>query len=244
MNVVLGFIIICITVSAYYPLIATTKVAKIEENTSFAEKLMVGDEIIAVNNLKVYSMNDVTYEFVRDLDGKVDAIVKRDGKKIEIKDIELRKVANEKGKETIALDFKVYGKEKTLLSVLGNAGKQTVSTARMVWLSLFDLIRGRYSVSELSGPVGVTTVIGEAASKGFENLLSILSFITINVGVFNLIPFPALDGGRVLFLLVELIIRRPLNRKYEGIINFVGLALLMLLILFVTYNDIVKLFVG
>ena len=112
----------------------------------------------------------------------------------------------------------------------------------MVFLSLVDLIRGRYSINELSGPVGVTSVISQAASYGIDSLLNIIAFISINVGIFNLIPFPALDGGRALLLLVEMITNKHLNRKTEAIINFIGLAFLLIIMLFATYNDILKFF--
>ena len=89
---------------------------------------------------------------------------------------------------------------------------------RQVWVSLFDLITGRYGLSQLSGPVGVTTAIGQAATMGAQSVLLLIALITINVGVFNLLPVPALDGGRLVFLLIELIFRRPVPQKYEAYI--------------------------
>ena len=207
-----------------------------------AEKLQVGDEIISVNNLKIYSINDVVYEFSRDSDKVVDMVVKRNGEKLEITSIPITTVTDETGKEKISLDFKIFGEKKTVLSVLKESVTQTVSNARLVFLSLVDLIRGHYSINELSGPIGVTTVISEAASYGFDSLLNVVAFITINVGVFNLLPLPALDGGKIFILIGEMITRKRLNQKAETIINLVGLAFLMLLMVFATYNDILKLF--
>ena len=92
----------------------------------------------------------------------------------------------------------------------------------------------------MSGPVGVTAAIGGAAKQNLRNLLPIAALITINLGIFNLLPIPALDGGRLLFLIIEGIRRKPVNRKYEGYIHAAGLALLLLLMVFVTYNDIVR----
>ena len=119
----------------------------------------------------------------------------------------------------------------------------TLSIGDMVWGSLIDLVTGNFTLNQLSGPIGVVTVIGEAAAISLDSLLLMVAFITINVGIFNLLPFPALDGGRMVFLILEGIFRRPvLNRKIENIINISGLALLMLLMLVVTVNDVIKLF--
>lgn len=242
MNLILGFVILTILISCYYKLTPTNTIAKFSENSSLSEKLQVGDEILSVNNLRVYTMNDIVYEFTRDKDKSVDMIVIRNNEKIEIKDIPITTVTDEEGNETISIDFYRYGKEKTVFSVLKEAGVQTISNARMVFLSLVDLIRGHYSVNDLSGPVGVTTVISQAVSYGFDSLLNVVAFITINLGVFNLLPLPALDGGRIFILIGEMITRKRLNPKIETIINLAGFALLILLMIFVTYNDILKLF--
>ena len=242
MNLILGYVILTIMTSCFSSLIGTRYIAVLEEGSALSEKLKVGDEVISVNNLKIYSASDVFYEFARDDDKKVDMVIKRNGEKLEITDIPLTTVTDEDGNESISLDMKFYGKKKTVLSVLKDSAVQTVSNSRLVFLSFVDLIRGRYSINELSGPVGVTSVISEAASYGIDSLLNIVAFITINIGIFNLIPFPALDGGRAIILLVEMITKKHLNRKVEAIINFVGLALLLLVMLFATYNDILKLF--
>ena len=117
----------------------------------------------------------------------------------------------------------------------------TTGVVKQVWDSFFKLITGQYKVQQLSGPVGVSTAIGQAASVGVENLILMIAFITINIGVFNLIPLPALDGGRLFFLLIEAIRGKPVPVKYEGFVHAAGLVLLMGLMLFVTFNDIVKL---
>nr|MBQ4318636.1 site-2 protease family protein [Clostridia bacterium] len=94
-----------------------------------------------------------------------------------------------------------------------------------------------------SGPVGVTTAIGEAAkSGGIMNVLNLCALITINLGIFNLFPLPALDGGRIVFLVIEWIRGKPLKPEYEGYVHFVGIVLLMLLMVFITYKDIMRLF--
>ena len=99
-------------------------------------------------------------------------------------------------------------------------------------------------MEQLSGPVGTANVISEAAHQGMESFLMLVAFISINLGVFNLLPIPGLDGGRLLFLIIEGIRRKPIPIKYEGIVNFVGLALMMLLLVAVTFNDIVRIIQG
>ena len=124
--------------------------------------------------------------------------------------------------------------------------KNFVSTARLIWISLFDLLRGKYGFSDLSGVVGIvdTTATYVQQSKTFREacmtLFDLMSFITVNVGIFNLIPFPALDGGRLVFLFIEAIRRKQIPAKVEGMIHFVGLSALMLLMVVITFQDVFK----
>ncbi len=117
----------------------------------------------------------------------------------------------------------------------------TVLTATGLWTFLSSAIVGKSDFSQVTGPVGIVNAVGEAASIGFVNLLFFTALISINLAVINVIPFPALDGGRLLFIVIEAIMRRPINVKVANTFNFVGFALLMLLMVAVTYNDIAKL---
>ena len=120
---------------------------------------------------------------------------------------------------------------------------------RATLMSLKELFTGHLSASDLSGPVGVTTVIAdtyeESKKEGLPTLLvnmfSIVVLISTNLGIMNLLPIPALDGGRLVFLLIEAVRRKPINRTVEGSIHFAGMMLLMALMVFVMYNDILKL---
>ena len=113
----------------------------------------------------------------------------------------------------------------------------------MIYDQLFDLITGRFGMNAVSGPIGVTEAMTDAAKSGFDTFLYLVIVITINLGVFNLLPIPALDGGRLLFLLVELITRRPVNKKVEGYIHFAGLMILFGLMILIACKDIAGLFV-
>ena len=107
---------------------------------------------------------------------------------------------------------------------------------------LFYLITGRLSLNLLSGPVGIYTIVGEASKAGFVNILNLLALICINVGFINLLPLPAFDGGHVLFIVIEKIKGSKVNPKVENTIHTIGFVLLLILMVLVTYNDIVRIF--
>lgn len=109
----------------------------------------------------------------------------------------------EEGLRTLKIDFVFLGAEKTLGNAVYYTFQQTISTVKQVWYSLLDIVTGRFGLSQLSGPVGTASVIKEASDAGLRSLVVLVAYITINVGVFNLLPIPALDGGRALHLLVS-----------------------------------------
>lgn len=109
-------------------------------------------------------------------------------------------------------------------------------------LVVVNLFSGKLGLSSLSGPVGIFSVVGESARAGFINLVYLVGFISLNVGFMNLLPIPALDGGRILFLIIEKIKGSKVDVKVENTIHTIGFVLLMLLMLVITFNDIIKLF--
>ena len=151
---------------------------------------------------------------------------------------------DESGQTHMKLGFTVYGIQKTPLNVLREAGNSVLYYGRIVYTSLADLLRGRESINDLSGPVGIVTAIGQAASYGWEDLLELLVLITVNLGIFNLLPFPALDGGKLVFLLIEGVTGYAVPEKIQGGLTAAAFALLFGLMLFATYNDILRLFAG
>ena len=127
------------------------------------------------------------------------------------------------------------------MSFIDHTFDTAISNCAVVYRSLFDLITGRYGISAMSGPVGVTVAIGEVAKRSIMDLIPIMALITINLGLFNLLPVPALDGGRLLFILLEMIFRKPVPQKFEAIVHAVGFALLIALMLVITLKDILAL---
>ena len=153
-------------------------------------------------------------------------------------------VFHEKGETHMSIGFSVYGLEKTLGNVLREASNSVLYYGRIVFTSLIDLLRGRESINNLSGPVGIVSAIGQAASYGWQDLLELLALITVNVGIFNLLPFPALDGGKVVFLLIEGVTGHAVPEKIQSGLIVAAFALLFGLMIFATYNDILRLITG
>lgn len=245
MNLLLGFVVLIIMVSTQSDLIATRTIHSFEEDIAISNKtgLQEGDTILAINGRNMFVYDDIVYELVRAKDYKADILVERDGEKVTLEDVAFPTYYDEQtDTEVMMRDFYVYGQEKTFGSVLKESALETVSMARLIFVSLIDLITGRVPLNQLSGPVGIVGIINQATGIGFHMVLYILAVITINLGVVNLLPLPALDGGRLVFLLFEAITKKRLNPKYEGYIHAIGLILLLVLMLFVTFNDITALF--
>lgn len=242
MNLVLGFVVLVFLTSQQSAITSRTISMFHDGATTQQSGLKVDDEIIAVNGRRCYVANDLIYEFARTQNGVADLTVRRNGEIVKLNDVEFETYTDEDGIKQMVIDFYVYPQEKTFSSVINEAAKWTVSLARMVFLSLVDLVTGNVAINQMSGPVGIVTVISEAASMGLNNVLMILAMITINLGIFNLVPFPALDGGRLLFLLIELLRGKPINQKYEIIVNTAGMFMLLTFMAFVTFSDITRLF--
>ncbi len=209
---------------------------------SDASGLLVGDEIVKINGKRVRIYDELSYEIMRNGVEPVDVTVKREGKEITIKDVVFPTVVSG-GEKFGIIDFMITDYlDKNPISVLTMAVRRAALVMRMCWESIFDLISGRYSLSAVSGPVGISSAIGEAARYGFISLLNITVIISMNLGFMNLLPIPALDGGRIFVILIEIITRKKLPARVEAIINGVGLAALLLLSVVIMIKDVVGLF--
>ncbi len=212
------------------------------EISSADSGLMPEDTIIKVDGRRVRTADALSYEIMRKGHEPIDITVIRDGREETLTDV-VFPIASQSGQVFGVMDFRVYAKEKTFGGVIGYAFSRSTLIVRMCWESIFDLITGRYTLGAVSGPVGITEVIGDAAKYGFANLLGIISLISINLGVMNLLPIPALDGGRTVTILAEMITRKKIPPNVEGIINAVGLAVLLGLSFIVMIKDVIGLFV-
>lgn len=250
MNLILGYIVVVISLLCSNS-IASTTIYSFREQSVSDHYLMKGDEVLSIDGLPVFSVSDVTYKLQssdrKNADGNLvfDIVVRRNGEKVTLNDVEFMTIKKEDGSTGIYFDFYVLPLEKSFKNVIVESFRESCSTARLIIMTVIDMFRGKYGLNDLSGPIGVGTVISQVVSQySFADLMSIVSLITINIGVFNLLPIPALDGARFVFLVIEAIRRKPMKPEVEGMIHFVGFALLMLLIVVVTFNDIAKLATG
>ncbi len=240
MNLLLGFLIIVCIISSQN-LVGTTTVAKFDDNAvSASSGLMVGDTIKSIDGMRVFTATDVETGLTRSPDDTLSITVERNGK---IQTLEVKFQMEEyEGRKYVGMDFWLLGKEKTVGSVLKNSAATFVSYTRMVFLSVHDLLVGSYGLSDLSGPVGAVSVVSNAAKTSLNSLLRISAILTINIGLFNLFPIPALDGWRFFLLLGEGVFRKKLPAKWEYAINAAGLAVLLGVMVLVTFSDVTKLF--
>lgn len=258
MNLVLGFLVLLCTFAfcqkkadngkVYFN---STTIAELPETSpAYETGLRVGDTVLRVNGKCIATDMDLSMLMQSDEDGVLSMVVRRDGEKLTLPAVQFRLATDEEtGTRYLIYDFKVQGVERNVWTTVKQAGKMEYSMTVMVWRSLGDLLSGRYGLNDLSGPVGTVDYIGDAVSQavsldGWRTLLTMIALITINVGVFNLLPLPALDGGRLLFLIIEGVTRKRIPAKYEGIVHFIGLLLLFALMIVVTFSDIRKLITG
>jgi len=166
--------------------------------------------------------------------------VKRNGEKLVLEGVEFP-TFEESGTRFGTHDFYVRAESKSFPNLVKHSFFRSISTVKMVVDSFVGILTGRFGMEAVSGPVGVVTTVESAARQGLLSFLYIMSVLSINLGIINLIPFPALDGGRFVFLAVEGIRGKPINKNVEAYINFAGLIILFAFMIIVTFKDIVKL---
>ncbi len=246
-NILFGFIALIIITSTVRALPTTTihsfyDKADTGYDVSTQESgLKEGDTIIRVGEKRVRFADEMSYEIMRRGYEPLDITVLRDGEEVVLRQVVFPTDVQQE--QTFGnTDFMVWGESKTLGNVLVYGVRKAMLTVRMCWESLFDLITGRYTFAAVSGPVGISSAVGDAASGGFGMLMHLVVMISINLGVMNLLPIPALDGGRLLCLTVEMVTRRRLPSKIEGTINAIGFFLLIAFSLIVMVKDVLAIF--
>ncbi len=238
MNFLVGFLIVLL-------LLLPQKQAAVPVIESFADgfpsqgesQLLEGDRIVKIDGYRILLTSDISTALSRGDDTNYEIVVRRGGETLTLENVTLEP-AEYDGEWRYGLNFSV-----TDLGVTGRiqqAVYRSVDFARLVWISLSDLVTGKVGMDQLSGPVGVTDVLAQTAQSSMQSFFLLVAFISINLGVMNLLPLPALDGGRLLFVLIELLARRPVPRRYEGYIHLGGFAVLMLFMLYVTCQDILR----
>lgn len=232
MNLAFGVLLVFI-IQCFIPSYVTTTVEDVylEQQTAFK----AGDRIVKCDGYGVLNYTDLNLAINFIEHETFDATVIRNGERVELTDIPL--IMTEDGYR-IGISFGVA--DMNFGTVLTQTATESLSIVRSVWKSLVFLVTGRVGIGELSGPVGITAMIGETVQYGVLNVLNLVALIAINLGVMNLLPIPALDGGRILFVLVEAVIGKPIPPEKEGIVHLVGFGLLMVLTVIVFINDIIR----
>ena len=221
-----------------------------------AEGLQTGDEILEIDGEAIYLNNDIGTVLELNQTVKHDITVLRNGQKLVFENLEMAHThVNEDGTEYLHYGI-AFGavRQVNFWGKLDYVWKVSLDTVRMVRLSLQMLFNGQAGVQDLTGPVGIVQIMSETAENAenskaaFENMLYFGGFIAINLAVMNLLPFPALDGGRVVALLltttIEAITKKKINPKYEGYIHAAGMVLLLALMAFVLFKDVFMIFKG
>lgn len=240
MNILFGILVMAVIVSSSSVMVTRTIGEFNEGAISNGENgLRINDEIVKVGTRNTLVYSDIYYFITKNGAEPIDITVIRDGKKTVVEDVTFA-TQDVDGRSTGVMDFKFYGEKKTFANVLYHSVAESFSNIRMIWDSFFDLFTGNYGIKDLSGPIGVTDAIGKAASVGIRSLLYMVSFISMNLGIANLLPIPALDGGRLVFTFIEMIRRKPIRKEIETYVNLGGLAVMLLLMIYVAVNDVIK----
>ena len=247
MNFLVGFLIVLAVIQPNGPnggyIVSTIDSVNPASTAAAAGGLQAGDEILEVDGYNILMRSDFEIALARGADTTYEVVVRRDGEKITLPAVVLEAtIEGEDGRKMIGLTF--AEQPDSIGMHINMAVRTSVNYARMVWASLGMLATGQVGVDQLSGPVGVAEVMATTASYSIAAFLQLVAFISINLGVMNLLPLPALDGGRLVFLILEGIRRKPVPAKYEGYIHAAGLMLLLALMVYVTGQDILRIIAG
>ncbi len=255
MNFLMGLILIVIMYADAESFVTPT-IGSFMEGCPYEseEYFQVGDEFYSIDGNRIYLSSDISMFMERGGESH-DIVVIRDGEKVELDDVTLEKRIYEEYKNSgPKYGFIFTSEQNSLMTELRYSWNTAKEFSRWVWLGLEDLVHGAVSLDDMSGPVGIVDMMNDVGEQSqttdaaVKNMLYIAALIAINLAIMNMLPIPALDGGRVFLLLVTLVIeklaRKKLDPKYEGYIHLVGMVLLLGLMAVVMYNDIAKLITG
>ncbi|MDF2066049.1 RIP metalloprotease RseP [Bacillus sp. Cr_A10] len=241
-NFILSFFIFIILgllqgVPTYEPIITTV----VADSPAAQAGMKDGDLVTEINGNPITSWEELSEEVRVSPNEKLDFSVERNG---EILDLTITPNEVTTGKEKVGQIGVQYTSpmEKNPVKAIAYGAEQTYDTTLLIFSALGNLITGQFSIDDLSGPVGIYKVTETVAQSGVYNLMYWAALLSINLGIMNLLPLPALDGGRLLFFLFEAIRGKPVDKQKEGMIHFVGIMLLMVLMVVVTWNDIQRFF--
>ena len=237
MNFVLAFIAFTLIFSIVG--YGSSEIEKVISNSpAYKAGIQSGDLIIKINENKVKDIYDINSIISKNQKEEMDFQINRGGNILNLKIKPEYSVENQM--YLIGITSKL---DHSLLKSISLGANRTLEMSKLILKSIKMMFSGSFKMEYLSGPVGVVQLIGSESSKGFLNFLQILGLISVNLGVFNLLPIPALDGGKFLFLLIEALRGKPIDEKIEQGLSLIGISLLFSLMIYVTiFNDIGRLF--
>ncbi len=209
-------------------------------HTDYVE-LKAGDKLLSIGGKRVHTGEEISY-YIFSLGAKpVDITFIRDGEKITYNNV-IFDTAETSGIVYGLMNFYVEPEAKNFGNTMKQVWFGSINSIVQVFDSLKGIITGKYGMDDLSGPIGVGGAIGEAAGVGFQSVLRLVVLLAMNLGIFNLIPLPALDGGRMVFLFIEAVFKKPVPRNIEATVHGVGMILLLALAVFIAFKDVFFLF--
>jgi len=242
-NLVIGFVITMVIVLTSTALPSHVVADFTDESLSVQSGLQAEDEIIKINNKRINVYDDMTTAFSQ-MYNKTTAnlTVRRNGEIVELFDVQFPVFEVSEDLSILDIDFYVHREEKTVGVIMKHTFFRTLSYVTLVYDTLIDLITGNISIKYMSGPIGMSDIVVQAVKSGLQPILFLIALLSINLAVMNLLPFPALDGGRLVFMIIELFRGKPINQKYEGLVHLAGIVILFAFMIFISIKDII--FIG
>ena len=219
-------------------------VTSVLKNSAAANSgIEAGDRILEINGHSISTTDDISlYLAVADPEEASDIKVEKENDSVKTYSVQPKKKKVD-GQTTyqygIGMQQEVH---HGFLAAIQFTYKKIISIFKQMAVTVGYLFTGGISISQLSGPVGIFSIVGDQSSAGIMNIIYLVAFLSINVGFINLLPIPAFDGGHILFIIIEKIKGSPVNPETENKIHTIGLFLLMLLMVVITFNDILRLF--
>ncbi len=235
MNFILALVLMIIV--TYNMGFATLTVGQVIEGSP-AQKagIEVGDELVSINGTKLDEWNDFTEIVSADKAHEaLDITIKRDSEEMTF--VATPKKDEESGRYIVGIGAQ---REKSAFKSIVNGPKETINMTKSMYAVLKQLVTGEVSTKDLSGPVGIVYMVDQSASQGLMTFLYFMAMMSLNLAVINLLPFPALDGGRIIFLIIRKVTGKAITDRTEAAVHMIGMLLLLLLMLYVTWNDIAK----
>jgi regulator of sigma E protease len=233
------FVLFCLGLFSGAPSLSTTVKKVIDSSPAAVAGMMPGDEITRINGDKAKTIDDVQL-YLAIAKGDTEFVVLRDGQEVTFKVTPLEGDEQKAKGYSYGMQFE-QEKEYGFFSSIKYSFAKFHSLVRQMILTFKGLFGGGISVKELSGPVGIFSAVDQTKTSGVSSLFYLLALLSLNVGFVNLIPFPAFDGGRILFLIIEKIKGKPVKAETENLIHTIGFFILLALIIYVTINDIIRL---